>query len=268
MQGKNLQISYANARRMLVESPLLSDDFNRVREQKNRLLIVSSITFDAEMKISAFPPVIYYSSSENEFFKSAKSIIYYLALSLLILSLMAVSKKMHLHSFTFTVIVAKVWLTFGLTLEDKLDWVNTVLQDIKPFAMIGGISLGKCCTNQSSFYEHSSEFLSNSLYILILWIISWIFCGILYTINKFCTTIYRPVEYLNYFTMTIHLLLIFPMFYSSLNVLYNYSIDNPVDVFNTFLAIAISILCLFILCLSWILSSNTNFKLLIYPEKK
>jgi len=31
-----------------------------------------------------------------------------------------------------------------------------VLQDIKGFAMIGGVSMGGCCQNISTFYEYSS----------------------------------------------------------------------------------------------------------------
>ncbi len=98
----------------------------------------------------------FYNRKEIQFFQSSRTVIYYLALALMIRSLIVVPKKTHLHSFTFSFIVGKVWLIFGLSLENKLDWVNYVLNDIKGFAFIGGISMGSCCRSVSSFYGYSS----------------------------------------------------------------------------------------------------------------
>jgi hypothetical protein len=142
----------------------------------------------------------------------------------MVLSLVIIPKKTHLHSFTFSFIVAKVWLIFGLALEDKLDWVNHVLKDIKPWAMVGGFSMGPCCHNVSTFYEYKSELVSNSLFVLIAWVAVWMTLGVVYFINKFISKIEVVVQYVNYFAVTIHLVLGFHIFYSSLNSIYHYSI--------------------------------------------
>ncbi len=79
-----------------------------------------------------------------------------LSLLLLIVSLIAIPKKTHLHSFTLSFIIAKVWLIFGLALEGKLDWTSHILKCVKNFAMIGGESMGDCCHNLSTFYNYKT----------------------------------------------------------------------------------------------------------------
>ena len=219
---------------------------------------VSSITFNTALELTAFPPVDYYSSTEFQFFESAKTIIYYLALALLAVSLFVFPTKTHLHSFTFSFIVAKVWLMLGLALEEKLDWVNFVLQDIKGFALIGGVSMGECCHKMSTFYEYSSELVSNSLWVILAWVAVWLFLGLIHFVNRFITKIPGLVQYSNYFGLTTHLVLSFHIFYASLNSLYHYSIENKIDAFNTTASIGIFLLCFFIIIAVWVLTSSKS----------
>ncbi len=74
---------------------------------------------------------------------------------------------------------------FGLGLEGKLDWVNFVLQDVKGLAMIGGVSMGNCCHKVSTFYDYSSELVSNSLWVMAAWGVVWLFLGVVYFVNRF-----------------------------------------------------------------------------------
>jgi hypothetical protein len=225
---------------------------------QNRLMSVSSIAFNTALELTAFPPVDYYSSTEFQFFESAKTIIYYLALALLAVSLFIFPTKTHLHSFTFSFIVAKVWLMFGLALEDKLDWVNFVLQDIKGFALIGGVSMGDCCHKMSTFYEYSSELVGNSLWVILTWVAVWLFLGLIHFVNRFITKIPGLVQYSNYFGLTTHLVLSFHIFYASLNSLYHYSIENKIDAFNTSLSIAIILFSIILVASTWYLTSNSK----------
>jgi hypothetical protein len=90
--------------------------------------------------------------------------------------------------------------------------------------MIGGISAGNCCYNVSDFYNYKSELISNSLFVLIAWASTWVIEGFLIFVNKYVSKIPEILEYSNYFTVTIHLTLIFHIFYSSINSLYHYTI--------------------------------------------
>jgi hypothetical protein len=137
------------------------------------------------LELTTFPPVNFYSSNDFNFFENAKNIIFYLSIALLAVSLFIFPTKTHLHSVTFSFIVAKVWLMFGLGLEGKLDWVNFVLQDVKGLAMIGGVSMGNCCHKVSTFYDYSSELVSNSLWVMAAWGVVWLFLGVVYFVNRF-----------------------------------------------------------------------------------
>jgi hypothetical protein len=199
------------------------------------------------LEVTTFPPVDYYSSNEFQFFEQAKTVIYYLAIVLLAVSLIIFPTKTHLHSVTFSFIIAKIWLMFGLGLEEKLDWVNFVLRDIKGFALIGGVSMGECCHKVSTFYDYSSELVGNSLWVMVAWVAVWLSLGVVYFVNRFVRKVPGLVQYSNYYALTVHLILSFHIFYASLNSLYNYSIESKIDAFNTTLSIGILLLCLFLL---------------------
>lgn len=126
-------------------------------------------------------------------------------------------------------------------------------------SMFGGFSLGNCCKKINEFYNFSSELISNSFFILLALIIVWILVGISYLVFKYFIKKIEIWNYAKYFALTAHILLIFPIFYTSLNALNFYSLENIVDAFNITLSIAISIFSLFLVILSWYVTFKTEY---------
>lgn len=80
-----------------------------------------------------------------------------LAIVLLVLCLALVPKKMHLHAVTLAYLPAQVFITYGIVADVYTDWIKFCLESIKSTALFGGVSLGECCTSQSTFYEITTE---------------------------------------------------------------------------------------------------------------
>lgn len=102
--------------------------------------------------------------------------------------------------------------------------MNFVLKDLKQMAMVGGVEMGGCCHSISAFYQYTSEIVSNSLYVLVAWAAVWVLLGVINFVHRFIADIQTGVQYANYFALSIHLILSFHIFYSSMNALYHFSI--------------------------------------------
>ena len=59
------------------------------------------------------------------------------------------------------------------------------------------------------------------------------------------------LNYSNYFMVTVHLGFGFHVIFASVNALYQYSIRNIFDAFNTTFSITVFMLCFLIMCLTW-----------------
>ena len=86
---------------------------------------------------------------------------------------------MHLHILSVVYLPAQIFITFGVVAEQYTDWIKYALQGITYSALVGGFTLGKCCTEQSAYYALTSEIMSVSGIVFFVLISSWIIYGLL-----------------------------------------------------------------------------------------
>lgn len=80
-----------------------------------------------------------------------QGVIMVLSILVLVLALILVPKKMHLHSLTIGIIPALLFIIFGLSMESIADWDKYIMQGCKYGALVGGVSFGACCTTISNY---------------------------------------------------------------------------------------------------------------------
>lgn len=125
LQGKNIQISYSQSRRLLEE---------------NRLL--ASLSFSSTINLDTYPPAYYYPDTTLSLFNSLQSYISALATALLVLTLILVPKRTHLHSLTLISLPAQLFLTYAILPSSYTDWIQYTLKNISSTALVGGFSFG------------------------------------------------------------------------------------------------------------------------------
>ena len=108
--------------------------------------------FTASLDLNIYPPATYYPDSTLQQFSRLKDNITALAITLLVLCLVLVPKKMHLHAVTVSYLPAQIFITYGIAADGYTDWIKFTLENVKKTALFGGVSFGECCTSQSTFY--------------------------------------------------------------------------------------------------------------------
>ena len=93
--------------------------------------------------------------------------------------------------------------------------------------------------------------MGNSLFVIILWIVCWLAEGLLLAYNKYIDKIPFVLSYSNYYTVTVHLLVSFHITYAAINALFNYTMENSIDAFNTTVSVAFSLFCFALMAMTW-----------------
>ena len=65
-----------------------------------------------------------------------------LSIAIVILCLILVPKRMHLHAVTMIYIPAQIYITYTILPAVYTDWIQNTLQDISRAALFGGYSMG------------------------------------------------------------------------------------------------------------------------------
>ena len=65
-----------------------------------------------------------------------------LSIAIVILCLILVPKRMHLHAVTMIYIPAQIYITYNILPAVYTDWIQNTLQDISRAALFGGYSMG------------------------------------------------------------------------------------------------------------------------------
>ena len=107
--------------------------------------VLANIIFSTSFDISPFPPADYYPDNTLATFTAYRNYLNALAIALLVLSVVLVPKRMHLHALSSAYLPALLYIGFGILPANYTDWVQFTLQDMGVQAMIGGVSLGTCC---------------------------------------------------------------------------------------------------------------------------
>ena len=104
--------------------------------------LLTSISLETNFTVDSYPPAVYYSEDTFNFYDFANQLLFILGIILLVLCLMIIPRKMHLHSVTLIQYPAIIFISAGLLLENESDFVKSTLASLKPLAFIGGISIG------------------------------------------------------------------------------------------------------------------------------
>ena len=112
----------------------------RLEEVKGRLL--NAITFSNEFTLDSYPPANYYPDTTLDRFNLLQSYMGSLSIALLVLCLILVPKRMHLHSLTLIYVPAQMYITYGLIPSSETDWIQYCTSTLKNAALIGGFSMG------------------------------------------------------------------------------------------------------------------------------
>lgn len=108
--------------------------------------------FTTSLGLNIYPPATYYPDTTLQEFSILKDNITALAIALLVLCMVLVPKKMHLHAVTLAYLPAQIFITYGIVADGYTDWIKFSLENVKKTALFGGVSFGDCCTSQSTFY--------------------------------------------------------------------------------------------------------------------
>lgn len=123
-----------------------NDDISEIAVKDNlrgRMLV--TIKFSTSFDILPFPPADYYPDNTLSTFTTYRNYINALALTLLVLAVIIVPKRMHLHALSLGYIPSLIYLGMGVTPANYTDWVQFTLKELKVMAMVGGTSFGQCC---------------------------------------------------------------------------------------------------------------------------
>jgi hypothetical protein len=144
IQGKSLQLSYGNSRRL--------SEVSSGRESRQLV----SISFESTFSIETYPPALYYPDTTLTSFTQLQNYITAVSIALLVLALIIVPKRMHLHSLSFVYLPAQIYVTYCLNTSKLTDWIQFTLQFMNRAGMLGGFGMGQCCQSTYSSYGLTS----------------------------------------------------------------------------------------------------------------
>lgn len=110
----------------------------------------------------------------------------YLAIALLVMSVIVVPGKGALHSFSLSWIVPYIYLTYFHATSYTNEWTSSIVSSIARPSLKGGFSLGDCC-DSDSFKETTSELLNNIGFLVVAVIGGWLVFGIAKIVDKYLT---------------------------------------------------------------------------------
>ena len=119
--------------------------------------MLTSLTFSSTISLDTYPPANYYPSTTLATFTSLQNYISALATALLVLCLILIPRRTHLHSLTLVYLPAQLFLTFCLLPSAYTDWLQFTLQNLARTALVGGFSLGQCCQSLYPSFSITSE---------------------------------------------------------------------------------------------------------------
>jgi hypothetical protein len=176
IQSKNLAISYQQTGRLL-------------EEEGNSPRLLIDVSFSSTINLNTYPPAVYYSPSVTSQFTQLQYDTAALSICLLVLSLILVPKKMHLHALTVIYLPAQIFLSYGLVADDYTDWIKYTIQNTSYSALIGGFSYGNCCTTQSTYFNMTSELMAMSGIVFFVMLFSWLLLAFLNYFHSRCLNI-------------------------------------------------------------------------------
>ena len=140
--------------------------------------MLSTATFSANLAVTAFPPANYITGDTYGYYDVTSTVIFILALLLVLLNLVVVPKKYALHSVSVAWLVPYLYFTLFYSTAYSTEWISPMASNLKYMAGYFGFSFGSCCS-ADTIQGTTSELISNVGVILLilvsLWIVYFIF---------------------------------------------------------------------------------------------
>lgn len=245
---KSIELSYSQQRRRL----------ERVEPGWERQL--QSISFQLTMKIDSFPPATYIPEPTLSFYQLTNSMIGYLALVFMVVNVIIVPKRYAVHSVSLTWIVPYLYLAYFQSTAYSNEWISSTIRNTKYQALVGGISLGKCC-EEDTFMTTTSQTFANVGFIFAGLIAGWSVFGVSRVIS-YCSPSEKAKNVSNlirYYLFTVHLIVFLQVGYFSLDGLIKYKLSNQLDAANTTISLFFFFLYAFMTGSLWYLTGASKF---------
>lgn len=135
--------------------------------------LLSTATFSTNLAVTAFPPANYITGDTYSYYDVTSSVIFILALLLVLLNLVIVPKKYALHSVSVTWLVPYLYFTLFYSTCYTTEWISPMASHLKYIAAYFGFSLGSCCS-ADSIQGTTSELINNVGVILLILVALWV----------------------------------------------------------------------------------------------
>ena len=164
------------------------------------------------------------------------------------------------HSLSISWIVPYFYITFFRATSYTNEWISSTLSRTQYQSLLGGISFGTCCYNDT-FLSITSQIFNNTGYIFLGLVASWILFLVSKLIDK-CRGDKKGSKsspIFKYYLLTLHLTVILQLTYSSIYALSKYQITNRIDAANITISLFITLSVVFLVCMLWYVTCTNKF---------